>query len=154
MESDMDKPEERKRKREVRREAEAYGSKAPGETVKVDGKDVMMPHGWRHEELQVGVLGNGDVEKVPVFVSPEDIVCFGVEMMEGCESARRKKALNFERSLDVLKADAMKLAKWPILGEVSDKGMGRDSVVVYRRGMALRLKAQQQLAANDGGVAS
>ena len=140
---------EKKRRRGRRREDGVETSKPatpPGETVKVRGKNVVMPHGWRFEEVQLRMQGDDGVlrlEKLPTFVSPEDIVCFGVGMMEGCESTRRRPTLNFERSVDLLKADVVRMAKLPLLGELGDKAMGRDSVMVYRRGMALRLKAQR-----------
>ena len=119
--------------------------KAPilaGMTVRVRGKDLTLPHGWSLEEVAQPDAGAKQQlqEQDPVFLSPEGIVCFGEEMMMGCEQTRKRAALNFERSMHLVKMDVMKLARQPRLGEVSDKALGRDGLVIYRRGMALQWK--------------
>ena len=114
-----------------------------GPTVLIGGNYVTLPHNWRHEEESVTSESNDGsiiLEKINVFVSPEGIACFDEEMIRGCESTRTRPTLNFQRTMHLLKTDVMKLAKQPQLSAVSGKALGRDSVVIYRRGMVLLWK--------------
>jgi hypothetical protein len=111
--------------------------------VQIGAKYVTLPHGWRHEVESVTSQtddGSQVQEKIGVFVSPEGIKCLNEEMMKGCESTRRRETLNFQRSIHLVKLDVMKLAKLPSLGEVSEKALGRDRLVLYRWGMVMHWK--------------
>ena len=76
----------------------------------------------------------------PLYISPEGIVCWSVDMMEGCESTRARGVLKFERSLTSLRLDMQRLCKEPLLDAVSGRAIGRDSVMRYRASYALYLK--------------
>jgi len=112
--------------------------------VMIEGKKISLPLGWKMYHAPIGPIGMIPPGKqgptTPLFISPEGIVCWSVEMMEGCESTRARGVLKFERSLTSLRLDMQRLCKEPVLDAVSGRAIGRDSVMRYRASYALYLK--------------
>lgn len=112
--------------------------------VMIDGKKITLPLGWKMYHAPIGPIGMIPPGKqgptTPLYISPEGIVCWSVDMMEGCESTRARGVLKFERSLTSLRLDMQRLCKEPLLDAVSGRAIGRDSVMRYRASYALYLK--------------
>ena len=110
--------------------------KVQDQLIFVNDEKVLLPAGWEVEYAPVGPVGvlppGVTMPTTPMFISPEGIVCWSADMMEGCESTRKRDVLNLERSLTSLKMDMERLAKEPLLDVTSDRAIGRDSVMRYR----------------------